>query len=246
MKRRQILIPACAALLFFGIMLLTEQLLAPPYFVKSLIKLLLICTLIGIGTVLSETGLKESIRFQPMQKAGWLILFMIAVMILTGAGFAGRAREKLPIAWLFAYCLVACISSIDGWMPFISYLKIAQFVLFLAGLLFITRILQQSDEGLYQLRCVFMAMAIIFLWGSILSRFIPSVGYSMTIQQMANYGIETPFMTTKWVTSPLVLPLSITKCSFISATMLTPVNFTGLMAKTSATKAFSSLPTRRL
>ena len=117
-------------------------------------------------------------------------LFMIAVMILTGAGFAGRAREKLPIGWLFAYCVVACISSIDGWMPMISYLKIAQFVLFLVGLLFITRMLQQSDEGLYQLRCVFMAMAIIFLWGSIFSRFIPSVGYSMTIQLMANYGIE--------------------------------------------------------
>ena len=87
MKRRQILIPACAALLFFGIMLLTEQLLAPPYFVKSLIKLLLICTLIGIGTVLSETGLKESIRFQPMQKAGWLILFMIAVIPTVLLGF---------------------------------------------------------------------------------------------------------------------------------------------------------------
>ena len=117
-------------------------------------------------------------------------LFMIAVMILTGTGFSGRVREKLPIAWLFAYCAVACISSIDGWMPFISYLKIAQFILFLIGLLFITRILQQSDEGLYQLRCVFMAMAIIFLWGSIFSRFIPSLGYSMTVEKLAAYGIE--------------------------------------------------------
>ena len=117
-------------------------------------------------------------------------LFMIAAMILTGAGFAGRAREKLPIAWLFAYCVVACISSIDGWMPLISYLKIAQFALFLIGLLFVTRILQQSDEGLYQLRCVFMAMAIIFLWGSLISRFIPSVGFSMTISRLANYGID--------------------------------------------------------
>ena len=117
-------------------------------------------------------------------------LFMIAVMILTGAGFSGRVREKLPIAWLFPYCLVACISSIDGWMPLISYLKIAQFVLFLMGLIFITRLLQQSDEGLYQLRCVLMALTIIFLWGSIISRFIPSIGYSMSIQQMATYGIE--------------------------------------------------------
>ena len=117
-------------------------------------------------------------------------LFMIAVMMLTGAGFSGRVREKLPIAWLFAYCLVACISSIDGWMPFISYLKIAQFVLFLMGLLFVTRMLQRSDEGLYQLRCIFMAMAIIFLWGSIASRLFPAVSYSMTLEKMASYGIE--------------------------------------------------------
>ena len=117
-------------------------------------------------------------------------LFMIAAMMLTGAGFAGHARERLPIGWMFVYCIVACISSFDGWMPLISYLKIAQFVLFLIGLLFVTRILQQSDEGLYQLRCVFMAMAIIFLWGSLISRFIPSVGFSMTVSSLANYGIE--------------------------------------------------------
>ena len=117
-------------------------------------------------------------------------IFMIVTMVLAGAGFVGRAREKLPIGWMFAYCLVACISSIDGWMPLISYLKIAQFVLFLIGLLFVARLLQQSDEGLYQLRCMFMAMAIVFLWGSLVSRFIPSLGYSMTLDKMAAYGIE--------------------------------------------------------
>ena len=117
-------------------------------------------------------------------------LFMIAVMILTGAGFAGRTREKLPIAWLFAYCLVACISSLDGWMPLISYLKIAQFTLFLIGLVFVTRLLQQSDDGLYQLRCAFMTISILFLWGSVVSRFIPAIGYSMALDKMAVYGIE--------------------------------------------------------
>ncbi len=117
-------------------------------------------------------------------------LFMIATMLLTGAGFSGRVREKLPISMLFAYCLIACISSIDGWMPLISYLKLAQFVLFLSGLLFVTRILQQSDKGLYQLRCVFMAFAVIFLIGSIVTYFIPSIGYSMSIDKAAMYGIE--------------------------------------------------------
>ena len=117
-------------------------------------------------------------------------LFMIAAMMLTGAGFRGRVREKLPISMLFAYCLVACISSIDGWMPFISYMKLFQFVLFLLGLLFLTRILQQSDKGLYQLRCVFMAIAVIFLVGSIVSYFIPSLGFSMQIAKSAVYGID--------------------------------------------------------
>ena len=115
-------------------------------------------------------------------------LFMIAAMILTGAGLQGQARERLPIMWMFAYCLVACISSIDGWMPLISYLKLAQFTLFLIGLLFVARIIQRSDQGLYQLRCAMMAIAIIFLIGSVLAYFIPSVGYSMMVAQAESWG----------------------------------------------------------
>lgn len=117
-------------------------------------------------------------------------LFLIAVMMLTGAGFSGRVRERLPISMLFVYCLVAVISSIDGWMPLISYLKLSQYVLFLIGLLFVTRILQQSDKGLYQLRCVFMALAVIFLVGSVVSRFIPALGYSMFIGKVMESGIN--------------------------------------------------------
>jgi len=117
-------------------------------------------------------------------------LFMIAVMMLTGAGMQGRVREKLPILWMFAYCLVACLSSIDGWMPLISYLKLFQFVLFLIGLLFVARIMQQSDQGLYQLRCAMMAIAIIILCGSILVRFIPSVGFSMMVARAESWGFD--------------------------------------------------------
>ena len=116
-------------------------------------------------------------------------MFLIAVMILTGAGFHGRVRERVPILWLFAYCGVACISSLDGWAPMISYLKLAQYVFFLIGILFITRILQQSDRGLYQMRCAFMALAIIILVGSVIVRFIPSIGYSMQIGTAADWGI---------------------------------------------------------
>ena len=87
MKHKEILIPAAAALIFLAVMLLTEQMLAPPYLIKSLIKLLLTASLIGIGTLCAKTGLKESIRFRQMQKAGRLIGFMIAVIPAVLLGF---------------------------------------------------------------------------------------------------------------------------------------------------------------
>ena len=87
MKPKQLAIPIFATLIFLIVMMLTEQMLAPPYLIKSLIKLLLTVTLIGAGTVLSKVGLKESIRFRPMQKAGKLIGFMIAVIPAVLLGF---------------------------------------------------------------------------------------------------------------------------------------------------------------
>lgn len=87
MNRKLIIVSALAALVFLAGMMLTEQLLAPPYLIKSFIKLLLTCTLIGIGTAVSKVGLKESIRFKPMQKAGKLIVFMIAVIPTVLLGF---------------------------------------------------------------------------------------------------------------------------------------------------------------
>ena len=126
--------------------------------------------------------------FLMMARIGNFII--IAAMILTGAGFTGKVRERLPIIWMFVYCFVAVLSSVDGWMPFISYLKIIQFVLFMVGLLFVTSILQQREKGLYQLRCAFMAFSVIFLFGSFLARFIPSLGFSMQLNSLASYGVD--------------------------------------------------------
>lgn len=76
-----------SAIIFIVCMTLTEQLFAPPYFIKSVIKLLLTLTLIGIGTALSQIGLRESVRLRKMQKAGKLIVFMIAVIPTVLLGF---------------------------------------------------------------------------------------------------------------------------------------------------------------
>ena len=86
-NRGQLMIPIAAAVIFTVGMMLTEQLLAPPYFIKSLIKLLLTVTLIGIGTALSKRPLKECIRFRKMQNPKNLFIIMIAVVPLIWVGF---------------------------------------------------------------------------------------------------------------------------------------------------------------
>ena len=114
-------------------------------------------------------------------------LLLMILMLLIGAR---RTLEKIPLSWLLGYCVVAAISSIGGWMPLISYMKLIQFVLFLMGILITTKILQESDDGLYQVRCLMMAIAFIFIVGGFAARFVPSIGYSMSVEKMAAFGID--------------------------------------------------------
>lgn len=100
-------------------------------------------------------------------------------------------RDSIPIGVLYLYSLVALISSIDGWMPTISCLKVFNFVLFLMGISVIGKIMQESEESLYQLRCVLLGLAFFIVVGSAIVYFIPSVGYSMEVQKAAIWGVYT-------------------------------------------------------
>ena len=100
-------------------------------------------------------------------------------------------RESIPIGLLFVYSIVAIVSSIDGWMPIISYLKILNFVLFILGIAVIGKMMQNSDEALFQLRSLMLSFAFFIIVGSAVAYFIPSVGYSMEVQKAAIYGIYT-------------------------------------------------------
>ena len=68
-------------------------------------------------------------------------LLLMLLMLLIGRR---RGIEKIPFFWLFTYCVVAGMSSIGGWMPFISYLKLIQYVLFIVGILVLTNVIQQK------------------------------------------------------------------------------------------------------
>lgn len=112
--------------------------------------------------------------------ARFTFVMMVAAAILSGMGSA-KAQEKLPIGWMSLYLVAAALSSIDGWMPLISYLKIFNFATMLVGLYLLAKQMQSSLSCLMALRAVFMGISLIMIVGSIISYFIPSIGYSMII-----------------------------------------------------------------
>lgn len=100
-------------------------------------------------------------------------------------------KDYIPLGWLFAYSGVALISSMDGWMPLISYLKILNFALFVSGVQLLARMMQDSEESLYQLRVVLLGLSVFIIIGSVFAYFVPSVGYSMEISKAAQWGVYT-------------------------------------------------------
>jgi len=98
-----------------------------------------------------------------------------------------RAKESVPLAVLYLYAAVALVSSMNGWFPLVSYLKLLNFLLFLTGIVCICKLMQVSHAVLEDVRCMIFSVAIFIIFGSIVAYFIPSVGYSMEIAKAQMY-----------------------------------------------------------
>ncbi len=87
MKAKQLAYPLAAAVIFLAGMSAAEQILSPPYAIKSAVKVILILLLTGIGMKLSGKDWKACIRFRKMQHPAALIAIMIAVIPAVLLGF---------------------------------------------------------------------------------------------------------------------------------------------------------------
>lgn len=85
--KKPLVFAVCAGVIFLVCMIVTEQVLQPAYWLKSLIKLALTVLLISIGCAATKSGLKACIRFNPLHKAGRLIAVMLAVIPAVLLGF---------------------------------------------------------------------------------------------------------------------------------------------------------------
>lgn len=112
-------------------------------------------------------------------------ILMCLIMAVTSSAYKGNGQ--IPLGGLVWYLLVAVISSINGWFPAISYMKIINFFCFLVGIWFGTRNLDRSPKDLDILHCGFFVMAIFLSFGSIAIWPFPSIAYQ---QHLFNEMLE--------------------------------------------------------
>ena len=109
-------------------------------------------------------------------------------LILAFLGASRQGRHRLPFIGIVPFLMVAAISSVDGWAPSISYLKLVNFIVFLFGIWYGTQNLQQRPKDVLLLRSFFLAMACILVFGSVLTIAVPSVGYATSLRLALGEG----------------------------------------------------------
>lgn len=87
-------------------------------------------------------------------------------LTLAARGAMTPSRQALPLGMLLLFLLVAVFSSVGGWCPVVSYLKLINFLVFLLGIWLGTKGLQQDPQGVMVLRATVLALATFLIAGS--------------------------------------------------------------------------------
>ena len=103
------------------------------------------------------------------------LLIGIALFIMANSR---RGVNRLPLGSLFLYLAVSVISSMDGWSPAISYMKMLNFIMFIIGIRLGTQNLQDRPQDVYLERMTFLAIVCIVIFGSLLTIPFPMISYS--------------------------------------------------------------------
>ena len=118
------------------------------------------------------------------------ITFVAMTCLLVVQGSQRRGVHKIPLWMMYGYLIVAMVSSIGGYCPAVSYLKIANFVLFLLGLHFSTCNLHHHPSQIATIRSGFLAFSVLLIAGSVAVMPFPSIGYSMELANYHRWGVD--------------------------------------------------------
>lgn len=102
-----------------------------------------------------------------------------------------RGNEKPPLGLIALYFLVAFISSGQGYFPVISYFKLINFCVFLAGICAGVANIDKRPHDIMMLRAGFMALGILYVWGSIATLPFPAVAHLTSLTHViATEGVR--------------------------------------------------------
>lgn len=113
---------------------------------------------------------------------------LIIGLSLAVRGISMQNRRRLPLGMLLGYLLVAVVSSIDGWDPQVSYLKIVNFAVFFMGIWLGTQSLEHDREGIMVLRETFLALSAFLILGSIAVMPFPAISTLSGLRQAHEVG----------------------------------------------------------
>lgn len=99
-----------------------------------------------------------------------------------------RSVHSLPFGFMFAYLVAALCSSIEGYCPPISYMKVLNFAIFLVGIWLCTKNIYRRSSEMYSVRCFLLAISAVLVWGSYLTLLSPGIAYPQTVDQYIQWG----------------------------------------------------------
>ena len=106
---------------------------------------------------------------------------MLVGMMLAMMAMRRRGTHRIPLGAIYVYLVCAAVSSCTGWAPKISYLKIANFVLFMLGFWIGTQNLQNCPKDLEVVRIFFLSLAVLTVFGSACTLPFPAIAYPLDI-----------------------------------------------------------------
>lgn len=145
---------------------------------KALSMYLMIICMVVMNPILLPMGgfFGMLVRFGPL-------LIGLALMI---RGLSAGGQSRVPFGTLVAFLLVAAVSSMQGWAPMVSYLKLLNFIVFLLGFWFGLSVLSNDFYGIDYLRATFLAYSVFLILGSAVLLPFPAIS-TLSGFQLAMY-----------------------------------------------------------
>jgi hypothetical protein len=130
--------------------------------------------------LLPPNGIQWSIiyRFGP--------LMIALILIISAARRSGNHR--IPFGGIIPFLVIACISSVNGFFPSISYMKLISYFLFISGLWLGTQNLQNRPNDMFIVRATLLAMIALVVYLGLAFIPFPAVSYSTSLRGALAYG----------------------------------------------------------